>query len=463
MPLSSVDYVVTNPGSAGAKLPGETYTDSGDGIVKFLPFMAMTWGTQNGTYDLVNDTTPFPVTVKNSSLVIADGGNVISVDDNGSSITVDGTITAKNQDGAGNDLVSSTAAPGASDRGLIVRTVGGVDQGTAAAAASAWPFKISDGTTTATISTISAIKALDVNIAGGVGGSSMVDDAVFTTGTSSVTVAAGTYRSSRDAVDDNDAGGLAMTSKRALLVSLETVNGDPVTDDGINAVKTMILDATGNQITSFGGGVQYIESEVDASITGTAMMWEDTSDTLRPVSAAKPLPVNIISGGGSGGTSLGDSGSFVFSTTSFTPVGGVYHGTRDAMSAGEAGAFAVTPKRAMYATLETPDSDSVMDDTENALKTIETRPGTATLANVASSATSVTLLAANASRRGAMIVNDSTEVLYVKFGVTASSSSFTVKMSAGDYYELPQPCYFGRLDGIWASANGSARMTELSA
>lgn len=41
-----------------------------------------------------------------------------------------------------------------------------------------------------------------------------------------------------------------------------------------------------------GGGVQYTEGDTDASITGTAILWEDGSDTLRAVSAAKPLPVS---------------------------------------------------------------------------------------------------------------------------------------------------------------------------
>ena len=43
-----------------------------------------------------------------------------------------------------------------------------------------------------------------------------------------------------------------------------------------------------------GGGsvAQYTEADIDASITGIAMLWEDASDTLRAVSAAKPLPVS---------------------------------------------------------------------------------------------------------------------------------------------------------------------------
>lgn len=99
----------------------------------------------------------------------------------------------------------------------------------------------------------------------------------------------------------------------------------------------------------------------------------------------------------------------------------------------------------------------------NALGTVKTTPATsATLANVASSASNVTLQASNANRRGLMIFNDSTAILYVKFGATATSSSYTVQMAAGAYYEFPSPIYTGIVDGIWASANGNARMTEIA-
>lgn len=39
-------------------------------------------------------------------------------------------------------------------------------------------------------------------------------------------------------------------------------------------------------------GTEYTEGDTDASITGTAILWEDAADTLAPVSATKPLPVN---------------------------------------------------------------------------------------------------------------------------------------------------------------------------
>jgi hypothetical protein len=59
-----------------------------------------------------------------------------------------------------------------------------------------------------------------------------------------------------------------------------------------NPLTVAIVDGAGTQITSFGGGTQYTEADTDASITGTAMLWEDAADTLRAVSAAKPLPIS---------------------------------------------------------------------------------------------------------------------------------------------------------------------------
>lgn len=82
-------------------------------------------------------------------------------------------------------------------------------------------------------------------------------------------------------------------------------------------------------------------------------------------------------------------------------------------------------------------------------------------ASVAGSASSVTILAANTARAGATIANDSSAVLYLKLGATASTTSFTVAMAANSYYEVPFG-YTGIIDGIWASATGSARITELT-
>lgn len=92
----------------------------------------------------------------------------------------------------------------------------------------------------------------------------------------------------------------------------------------------------------------------------------------------------------------------------------------------------------------------------------EVRCATATLTNVNDTASSTSILASNTDRRGVMIHNDSTSILYIKFGSTASTTSFTVKIPAGLGWEMPLPIYTGAIDGIWsADASGAARITEL--
>lgn len=73
-----------------------------------------------------------------------------------------------------------------------------------------------------------------------------------------------------------------------------------------------------------------------------------------------------------------------------------------------------------------------------------------------------TLLASNTNRLVATIYNDSDQILYVKLGVTASTTSFTAKVFPDGYYEVPKR-YVGQIDGIWAAdSTGAARITELT-
>lgn len=84
-----------------------------------------------------------------------------------------------------------------------------------------------------------------------------------------------------------------------------------------------------------------------------------------------------------------------------------------------------------------------------------------TTSTVAGSASNVTLLAASWSRKGATVHNDSTAILYLKLGASSSTTDFTVKLQADQYYEVPFG-FLGIITGTWASATGNARMTELT-
>ena len=106
----------------------------------------------------------------------------------------------------------------------------------------------------------------------------------------------------------------------------------------------------------------------------------------------------------------------------------------------------------------------VKADPTESQQTKEIRAATSAVTSVADSASSVTLLAANANRLGAVIFNDSSAVLFLKLGATASSTSYTVRLTQYTGYEVPFG-YTGVIDGIWASDpnDGAARIVELTA
>ena len=90
------------------------------------------------------------------------------------------------------------------------------------------------------------------------------------------------------------------------------------------------------------------------------------------------------------------------------------------------------------------------------------KPSTSTTSSVPFSLTNVNLLASNAMRLGATIYNESSSgFLYVKLGAVSSATSYTIRLLPLDYYEIPFG-YTGQIDAIWTSANGTARIDELT-
>lgn len=89
---------------------------------------------------------------------------------------------------------------------------------------------------------------------------------------------------------------------------------------------------------------------------------------------------------------------------------------------------------------------------------------TGTTTQVGSNAASVTILAANANRKGASIFNDDANNLFLRLanGGAASNTVYTVRLVQFAYFELPPAAiYTGAITGIWAAAGaGAARVTE---
>ena len=92
--------------------------------------------------------------------------------------------------------------------------------------------------------------------------------------------------------------------------------------------------------------------------------------------------------------------------------------------------------------------------------TVETQ--TATLSSPAAASTSAVLVAASSNRKGVIITNEGSTILYLAFAATASTTAYTVQVPAttGQFVLDPSSGYGGPISGIWAgSPTGNARVT----
>ena len=479
------------------------------------------------------EATALRVTVANDST------GVLSVDDNGSSLTVDSPqlpaalVGARLDVNAGAWLGSTAPTVGSKTSANSVPVVIASDQG-------AVPVS---GTVTANIGTSGAL-ALDATLTGGTqkaivrGGAKGSTTAADVTSTASganhqildvaiydaagnqiTTFGGGTQYTVDDAAPANPVAPSLVAQRDDQLSTVTPIEGDwtQVRASSKGALWVTIPDSNGDPITSFGGGQQYADGAARGTATGTLAMVDDgvniqsalgdSSGRLVVAGAgvagtpaggvvsiqgvASGTVVPVADGGGSltvdspqlpaalvgarldvnAGAWLGSTAPTVGSKTSANSV--------PVVIASDQGAVAVTVSGVATAANQTTlgsQTTKINDGTNTAavkaastsavaadpaLAVAPRQAGTATLSNVGASVTSVTLLAANVARIGATVYNDSTALLYIKFGTTASVTSFTVRVASQGYYEVPFG-YTGRIDGIWASANGSARVSEMT-
>ena len=282
------------------------------------------------------------------------------------------------------------------------------------------------------------------------------------------------YNATQPTFTDGDRGELQIDSRGGLkivgdIAAGATDSGNPVKVGGVytttkptltnNQRSNLVLDSRGNTNVALFG------QDTGQSIVGYA----DNADGVTVTSLQRALASvnrNTIFNGTSWDRQMGDvtNGTDVDVTrvipgTTATALGKAEDA---AHTTGDTGVFILGVRNDNASTTFGADGDysPVSVDLKGRVSVRQTAP-TGTLANVASSATSVTILAANSARVASTVYNDSTQVLYLKFGATASVTSFTVPLAAATYYEVPGG-YTGIIDGIWASANGNARVTELT-
>ncbi len=101
-------------------------------------------------------------------------------------------------------------------------------------------------------------------------------------------------------------------------------------------------------------------------------------------------------------------------------------------------------------------------DSNGVLQVNPTKANSAVITTAAASLINTELLDADTEREGAIVYNNSNRPMFIKLGSAATTSSFTVKLGAFDYYEVPAG-YTGSIHAIWSDATvvGDARVTEL--
>ena len=90
------------------------------------------------------------------------------------------------------------------------------------------------------------------------------------------------------------------------------------------------------------------------------------------------------------------------------------------------------------------------------------KAATGAQSNVGMSATSVTILAANANRLGATIRNDTNSRLYLRLATGSATTSEPERLESQETFIVPAD-YVGIIVGIWFPAivvGGSARVNE---
>jgi len=129
------------------------------------------------------------------------------------------------------------------------------------------------------------------------------------------------------------------------------------------------------------------------------------------------------------------------------------------VAATQSGTWNVTVNTALPAGTNNIGDVDVLTLPDVAIKTYSS----SSVTSVVSAAVSTSILASNANRRMAIMVNDTDKNAYVKLGATASTTSFSYKLTPGQTLELPVPVYTGAIDAIWdTSPTGSMRVTEIS-
>ena len=240
--------------------------------------------------------------------------------------------------------------------------------------------------------------------------------------------------------------------------------GNPLLNANTGLYLATITSALQSVFFAKVSGMKKVRISANAAVTGSVVVsigasagdsFQGALGVLTTVTTVSTL-TNITNWG-----NIVDNAAFTDGTTRLMPGGYIFDevaGT--ALTENDAAAARIDSKRAQVITIEdaTTRGQRLAINTVGAISVTSAPFSTTTDTNVAASATSVQLVAANASRKELTIQNDSSSILYIKEGTTASATDYKFKLYQDDVYKTNN--YTGRVDGIWVSATGAARVAE---
>lgn len=275
-----------------------------------------------------------------------------------------------------------------------------------------------------------------------------------------------------------------------------TDNGGSLTVDGTVAISNTTFPVTDN------GGSLTVDGTIAATQSGTWTLGANSGVDVGDVTinnAAGASAVNIQDGGNSitvDGTVTANAGSGTFAVSAASlplPSGASTETTLSSINtktpalgqatmansqpvaiASNQSAIPITDNSGSL-TVDAPVGTPVfvrLSDGSSAIATLpvsiaatvatkEQRASTPSQTSVSVTNTNTAILASNANRLGFSIYNEGAATCYLKLGSTASTTSYTVQITSGGYYECPFN-YTGAVDGITSAGTAQLRITELT-
>lgn len=299
------DTVTLDPGSGGAVISTDDL-----GATGHVQWVKLRDGTDGGTQTIASGGGTEAASLRVT--VASDSTGVLSVDDNGGSLTVDGTVTADTELPAAGALADATANPTTSVIGAMLEcyngttwdrlrgdTTNGLDvdvtrvSGTvtiAGAVTNAGTFAVQESG-----SALTALQLIDDTV--------VADDAAFTVASTKVNMAGFLAdQTSTDSVNEGDAGAARMTLDRKQIVTMA-----PSADtEGLSFVMDIDLDETETAIKATAGklygwylyndGAAEVYVKIYNATVASVVVGTTTPDLTIPVPAGSAANVEYTNG-----------------------------------------------------------------------------------------------------------------------------------------------------------------------